>query len=83
MKGIVKREYFFAYNAKKPKHWFSFGDMCIKIVIKNLDSSLLRISNRFMAYISLECLWKGGHLAGGNGGGLSFHFQGQKMIKNV
>ena len=83
MKRIVKREYLFAYYAKKPKHWFSFGNMCMKIVIETLNSSLLRISNRFMVYMSLEWLWKGGHLAGGSGGGSSFHFQGQKMIKDV
>ena len=46
----------------------------MKIVIDNLASSLLRIINRILAYISLEWTWKVGHLAGGKGGRVVFSF---------
>ena len=41
----------------------------MKIVIEYLSFSLFRITNRIMAYISLEWPWTGGHPACGSGGG--------------
>ena len=50
---------------------------------KILTFFFLRMTQKYTAQVIKESQWTGGHLADGSGGGLSFCFQGQKIIQHA